>query len=158
MHKPAHLPFHLLAWGQSYSYHYNCYQFYDQSISSSDEAKGFALGTVSPSKVINREEYQICGEKGYSLPRGTPIRVSFLWRNDTTSNIFNPNQQSQHFTPLRYIYYTECDQIVKFDDIITFQALSAATNESTFFTGRRREKNRESDPIQYMNDLNNWRV
>ncbi len=154
MHKPSHLPFHLLAWGQSYSFHYNCHQFYLPE-GRSDERKGFHIGEVDHSKIKLQEEYEICGPRAFGRPKGTPIHVVFLWKNDTTKNLFNPKQAD--FTPLKFIYYTECDQIVKFDDLTTFQALSAATNESTFFTGRRREKHRDSEPSQYMSDLNNWR-
>ena len=43
--------------------------------------------------------------------------------------------------PLKHIYYTESDQIIHYDSIHTLHALTAATNQSTFFVPRRREKN-----------------
>ena len=45
--------------------------------------------------------------------------------------------------PLKHIYYTESDQIIHYDSIHTLHALTAATNQSTFFVPRRREK----DPL-----------
>jgi hypothetical protein len=160
MHKPAHLPFHLLAWGQTYLRHYNCYHFYDQSKGFSDDYKGFPVGTIDSSKLETEkaEEYQICLSHGVAPPRGSPIEVLFSWKNETAVNLFNPaNRSVASFTPIKYVYYTECDQIVKYDDMTTFRALTTATNESTFFTGRRKEKHRDSEPSLYLNDLNNWR-
>lgn len=59
--------------------------------------------------------------------------------------------------PLRFVYYTECDQIVRFDSETTFDALSAASNESCFFVGRRRDKVYSSAPEDYMGSLDNYR-
>jgi hypothetical protein len=49
------------------------------------------------------------------------------------------------------------DQIVRFDSVDTFRALSAASNSSCFFTGRRKEKERDSDELDYMGKLSQWR-
>eukprot|EP01037_Dinobryon_pediforme_P042011 gene42011-52115_t len=38
-----------------------------------------------------------------------------------------------HEYPLRYIYYTEADQIVRFDSIDTLHATKAASNATTYF-------------------------
>ena len=59
--------------------------------------------------------------------------------------------------PFRFIYYTEMDQIVRFDSVETFRALSAASNSSCFFTGRRKEKERDSEASDYMGQLTQWR-
>lgn len=59
--------------------------------------------------------------------------------------------------PLKYVYYTECDQIVRFDDEETLLALSAASNNTCFFVGRRKEKRVDADPFNYMDGLGNWR-
>ena len=40
-----------------------------------------------------------------------------------------------HEHPLRYIYYTEADQIVRFDSIETLHAVKAASNATTYFLG-----------------------
>jgi hypothetical protein len=165
MHKPSHLPFHLLAWGQIFIRHYNCFQFYDGS-PEKDHHKGFFTGKIDPDKLKSPriEEYNICQKSALAHPKGTPVEVIYNWKNETIPSLFHPNQSfntasglSIPFTPFKYIYYTECDQIVKFDDWTTYMALSKATNESTFFTGRRREKAVDSNPVSYMGDLNNWR-
>ncbi len=76
---------------------------------------------------------------------------------------YNLNQQRRpippinHFHPIRYVYYSECDQIVKFDSMSTFHAISSATNDTTFFVGRRREKHVDSNETDYMGSLTNWR-
>lgn len=67
------------------------------------------------------------------------------------------HQKEKKFYPLRYVYYTECDQVVRYDSNTTFTALTKASNESTFFVGRRKEKKRDSVPEEYMSDLNQWR-
>jgi hypothetical protein len=59
--------------------------------------------------------------------------------------------------PIKHAYYTECDQVVRFDSMETMHALVAASNESTFFVGRRREKTYNSDPIDYMGNLDVYR-
>ena len=51
---------------------------------------------------------------------------------------------------IKYVYFTESDQIVKYDTMETFYALSDASNQTTFFAGRRREKNELSDAALYM--------
>jgi hypothetical protein len=58
---------------------------------------------------------------------------------------------------IRYVYFTEADQTVHFDSPTTTRALSAATNDSTFFVGRRKEKNGESDPRDYLGNLDRWK-
>jgi hypothetical protein len=161
MNKPSHLPFHLIAWGQSYIKHYNCYRFYDRSIKELDHNKGFLIGMVDQTKVPTSEAYQICEQHSFPAPKGGPINVVYSQKADNEESLFSPkyylekNQSS--FVPLQYVYYTECDQIVKYDDMVTFTALSAATNESCFITGRRREKSVDSEPADYLGALNNWR-
>lgn len=59
--------------------------------------------------------------------------------------------------PIKYVYYTECDQVVRYDSMETFRALVAASNESTFFVGRRREKTYNTEPEEYMSNLDIYR-
>ena len=82
------------------------------------------------------------------------------------------------FHPLKFVYYTECgtthpltthspprdpyscccaDQVVRFDEEGTLAALSAASNSTCFFVGRRKEKKVDADPASYMDGLGNWR-
>ena len=51
---------------------------------------------------------------------------------------------------IQYVYYTECDQIVRYDTPVTLRALSLALNDTTFFTGRRREKSPVTPADDYM--------
>jgi hypothetical protein len=236
MHKPSHLPFHLLAWSQFYIRYHNCIAYRDRnynitSSSSSSSSSSPAIATSSSSSTTTTNtrlskrstttstttttttsyieylgfpnypidhnllptnltnEYQICLPHSIANYHGGPIHVVYSYRNLTSyfishsqshyegpissntnnnkdnnnyNNDNNNNSTKKHkkqhsFTPLQYVYYTECDQIVRFDSEETFQALLAATNETTFFTGRRKEKNRESNPVEYMNGLDQWR-
>lgn len=40
-----------------------------------------------------------------------------------------------HTQPIRFVYYTEADQIVRFDSLLTFRAIKAASNATTYFLG-----------------------
>lgn len=62
-----------------------------------------------------------------------------------------------YFAPMRYVYYSECDQTVHYDSMTTFEALTAASNDTTFFTGKRREKDGTSAPEDYLGSLNIYR-
>jgi hypothetical protein len=79
--------------------------------------------------------------------------------NSNTNGKGTRNGQSKDRTvpPIRYVYYTEMDQVVRFDEEETLKALSLASNSTTFFSGRRKEKSRDSDPSAYMGGLDNWR-
>ena len=63
------------------------------------------------------------------------------------------HKKKHMFIPIKYTYFTECDQIIRFDDMITLEALSKASNESCFFVSRRREKSRDTNPSDYMGAL-----
>ena len=51
----------------------------------------------------------------------------------------------------------DTDQVVRFDEESTLAALSAASNNTCFFVGRRKEKRVDADPASYMEGLGNWR-
>lgn len=209
MNKPAHLPFHLLNWGQHYVKRHNCQQFY---FSNSNSSRFTAAGPTTTSSKLrrrlegkqrrqqqhfsahgseeteeidvslipaNREEYEICYPNAIAKSVGTPINVTYSKKNEasfaggvgvmplngTSSNSSSSGSSSSgararrqaHFVPIKYVYFSECDQVVRFDDEMTLQALTAASNETCFFTGRRREKAVDSDPEAYMASLDNWR-
>lgn len=201
-HKPAFLPFHMIAWGQSFVKHFNCQQFYDPSTITNhlavashhhhspshtaaaslkekdttvvEDMKGFHVGQVDmvrleqaiQSDPEHAEDYQICYPNSFPKAHGGPIKVVYVqnasffqYHNNTTTTATNNSNQSSSSAavPLRYVYYTECDQIVQFDSWLTFQALSAALNESVLFTGRRKEKNGKSEAMEYLSGLNMWR-
>jgi len=190
--KPAFLPFHMIAWGQSFIKHFNCQRFYDPATivsphtisvhrrtsrmnhhgggkginsnnnehpGNTEDLKGFHVGQVDIGKLEqelkdsiahNPDDYQICYPGSYPKARGSPIKVIYV--KNTTFFDYNSTQ-----VPLRYVYYTECDQIIKFDSWMTFQAISHGLNDSSLFVGRRKEKNAASDPLDYMGNLNMWR-
>jgi hypothetical protein len=128
MSRNANLPFHLLSWGQHYVRKHNCRNF-DGKDSTPDGLK------------------QICIEGGIAPHRGADHNVTF----------HHPSALHGGETLIRYVYYTEMDQVVRFDSFNTFRALSAASNETTFYVGRRREKAQKSDPEDYMGSLSAWR-
>lgn len=163
--RPAYLPFHLLAWGQHFVRHVNCQAFYSSPSKESDrdgaaanastigkEYFGFAEGTVDLRKVPEGQaDYEICLPNAITPYSGSPVHVLYMRKPARHTDSSNAT------VPLRYVYYTECDQVVVFDDMQTLRALSAASNDTTFFTGRRKEKSRDSDPSAYMEGLTMWR-
>lgn len=54
---------------------------------------------------------------------------------------------------ISYVYYTESDQIVRFKDLSTRNAVLGATNMTTMIIGRRQEKHWKSSPEEYMKGL-----
>lgn len=40
-----------------------------------------------------------------------------------------------HCVPIEYVYYSEADQIVRFDSALTVRAIKAASNATTYFLG-----------------------
>lgn len=75
----------------------------------------------------------------------------------TSANLTPQNPHSPPHPLLELIYFTESDQIVHFDTTDTLDMLTAAVNDTTFFSGRRREKHVDSDPREYMGNLSIWR-
>lgn len=243
MNKPAHLPFHLLAWGQQYVRVYNCHAFYmdktppnaagDVSVkphrlltaAASDNSTSSVNVTIAKSEIngtkttvhtrggatqvqieyfnpntvrkidYNRlpkkDVYEICAPGAIIASVGGPVNVVYLKKFDIgrhkvfrngggnsssggdSSGHPNPHanpkdtaarngterhlHQHHQYPAIKYVYYTESDQVVRYDSFTTLRALTAASNESTFFVGKRREKARDSDPVDYMGSLNIWR-
>lgn len=76
-----------------------------------------------------------------------------------------------HSTPIKYVYFTEGDQLVRFrderikDDIPTTSSsssssligISSVLNETLYIIGRRREKARDSSAVEYMGELDDGR-
>eukprot|EP01031_Cornospumella_fuschlensis_P030984 gene30984-37447_t len=172
--RPAFLPFHLLAWGQYFIKHHNCHRFY-KSVSEhthshnnvSARAPGsHHLGFIEEEIDVDAipksvKEFEICLPQAITPYTGGPIQVLYMRKPaNFIEKIFNKSHEHDHTTHmplLSYVYYTECDQIVYFDSPQTLEALTAASNETTFFTGRRKEKGKDSDPSDYMGGLNQWR-
>ena len=117
-------------------------------------------GPINPIKYMNF--------RAFSKAVDTPWindNISFVGRRRLEANpaLVTPRNGSyfhrgpKHLKPFRFVYYTEMDQIVRFDSVETFKAISAASNSSCFFTGRRKEKERDSDAMDYMGSLSQWR-
>jgi hypothetical protein len=217
MPKPAHLPFHLLAWGQQYVRVHNCYQFYTgkrqltetaavvaaAAVNSTGSASGAGHGTdalpvqsnrggataaqleyfkpnnypaMDTTRIPKSDLFDICAPGAIVSSYQGPVNVVYLKKFDvgrqkvhrhaphagnTThsgSNTTSAAEAVHHaYSAIKYVYYTESDQIVYYDSFETLRALSAASNDSTFFVGKRKEKGRESNPEDYMGTLNNWR-
>lgn len=206
MGKPAHLPFHLLSWGQLYVQENNCKNMHDFPLSGGPAGAGTATTTTtntSLSELVSngiqsltnmitssisrklfdksmlatdrkhsRDPYGICTDNLLKRHHGTPHEVVYHRKAAYYNDIHNiskaafaeyyklPSTNPVHHSvphPINFVYYSECDQIVRFDSMSTFHALSAASNDTTFFTGRRREKKMESEPEAYMGNLDNWR-
>ena len=197
MSKPAHLPFHMLAWGQLYVQNNNCKNVFLSrekssvaSIASSLISTIFGGNSNSSSaaaaskrsrrrlditghhrvekhpntKDDGRNPYTICSENFHKKHHGKPITVAYHRpashfvgvHNESADLNFDPVGLSVRH-PIHFVYYTECDQIVRFDSLASFAAISDASNDTTFLTGRRREKILTSDPEDYMGALDSWR-
>ena len=59
--------------------------------------------------------------------------------------------------PFKFVYFTESDQVVRFDSANTLNSILQASNSSCFFVGRRKEKDGNSEPQEYMKYLNIFR-
>ena len=66
---------------------------------------------------------------------------------DETSNTVSADYRRE---PIQFVYYTECDQVVRYDSEETVVAFSSSSNETALFIGRRREKTVSSAAEDYM--------
>jgi hypothetical protein len=61
---------------------------------------------------------KICGTKGLAMARGTPVNMTYhkpsIFHNDDKINKRNK-------IAIKYVYYTECDQVVKYDSMNTLK-------------------------------------
>eukprot|EP01032_Pedospumella_encystans_P012089 gene12089-14008_t len=131
---------------------------------------------IDYNRLPKSDVYEICAPNAITAPVGGPINVVYLkkWdinrhkapragahhhKNSTTisANTTTSVTTGTHAAAIKYVYFTESDQVVRYDGMETLRALTAASNESTFFVGKRREKARDSDPNDYMGSLNIWR-
>lgn len=106
-----------------------------------------ALGAV-----VEGDEMMI-DENGKSVKKNPSIRK--LESVKTTESVVDaPNTDSTFAVyrrePIRFVYYTECDQVVRYDSEETVVALSSASNGTAIFIGRRREKTVTSAADDYM--------
>lgn len=173
MNKPAYLPFYLIAWAQKYVQRRNCSPP-DLNPSAKEQGHIGRDETLVSRPSNHHNLHSICAMNLNKQHHGPPLHVTYY---DTAliagyhiplieSEEYDPNavpvsnytvHLPLHPGPLQYVYYSECDQIVRWDSLETLQAISNALNESLFFTGRRKEKVPQSPPEMYMGGLNNWR-
>ena len=93
------------------------------------------------------------GKAGTKVEVKMKVKEKLNENNRKTHSDWSRNRKlkKRHdIVPIQFIYYTECDQIVKYDTMGTLKAFSSALNESTFLTGRRREKSPETSAVDYM--------
>jgi hypothetical protein len=138
---------------------------------SEEQLKYFDAKTVFPLNrnrmPTNKEVFDICEPNAIVASVGGPVTVTYMKKFDIVSrhrsarmDMHGNSSASKIFKYLpgiKYVYFTESDQVVHFDSFNTLAALSSASNESTFFVGKRREKARDSHPAEYMSNLNIWR-
>lgn len=143
-----------------------------------------AWSSIIRKRSINMEElpvddtvFDICRPNSIAASRGGPVDLVYMKKIDPwifnadtadlnefvdgginegrkESTVRGKQRRPLVFVPKKFVYFTESDQIVRFDSWATLQALTAASNDSTFFVGRRREKARDTDPHDYMGSLN----
>eukprot|EP01036_Dinobryon_divergens_P029394 gene29394-38483_t len=145
--RPIVQVFHLMVWTQHYLKFHNCWRFQDHCYNqhSSQMAQRRRLKKTPWWKgKLKRLFFNESSMK---------INISLVENHQRQAEIAGYPVRVIHEHPLRYIYYTEADQIVRFDSIETLHAVKAASNATTYFLGRRREKWRDGDPIKYMDGL-----
>lgn len=140
--RPAYLPFHLLAWGQNFVREHNCVKV--------AEAKSVAKGHP------NFELYEICDNEPFRH-KGKVIVTSYNKSALSYEREKEVSAGTKTLVPFKYVYFTESDQIVRFDSFKTMTTLMQASNSTCFFVGRRKEKDGTSDASEYMKFLNGFR-
>jgi hypothetical protein len=134
--RPSALPFHVLTWGQRFVMHHNC-RLYKKN--STNAATGAGAPGASRSEKCDLYKH---------VPNMKNINAESQFariKNENHSLHFPSSQQ------IKYIYYTESDQLVSFKDLDTLRVISKGSNSSTLFLGRRAERNFNSkqDPEEY---------
>lgn len=144
LQRPANLPFHLLAWTQGFLKAHNC----GWRRGDSNEQSG-----VASSSAYFKEHFSVCSVDVDKLYHGGRPESS-----PSVPHILSSRRNgSEAPRPIRFVYYTESDQVLRFDGPEVLAALTALSNSSCFFTGRRREKSPDSAPEAYMAGLDRWR-
>ena len=90
------------------------------------------------------------GVNGSDIVKGENKRNNVINEQNNSKKETKIKTKKEKKVAIKYVYFTESDQIVKYDTMETFYALSDASNQTTFFAGRRREKNELSDAALYM--------
>lgn len=116
---------------------------------------------------LDRERRELGEEDRFTLGQTSEFAEEFraysgranVTAATSTTNSTRPTQAGAP-CPLKHVYYTESDQIVRFDSYQTLRAVIAATNQSTYFLARRREKDpfNGHPPEAYMAGLTHVRT
>lgn len=128
------------------------YQLYDICMPKSIQQSYYALSQINVTYIswgrahwnVHQQQQQYHQQHQYQKE----YRVGFDVRQHAQ---FTP----VHTHSIRYVYFSEGDQILRFSSMNTMHALSAASNSSTFFHGQRKHKRLDSTPHEYMKDLSN---
>ena len=118
--RPSALPFHLLTWGQRFVMHHNCKVHNDAN-------------TVG--RRLRRSEDNIGNCDLYPHVRNI--------KNIQGEHRFVKHNHTFHFPVkalVKYVYYTESDELVYFEDLETLRVISEGSNGTCFFLGRRAER------------------
>jgi hypothetical protein len=140
--RPSALPFHVLTWGQRFVLRHNCQRAEKSATYARAEASVGLRSSVnattgaSPSHLFVKPDsssFEVC--KKYSLSGGSTANV--LKEHYYVASEPRMRLRDQ---PIRYVYYTEMDQVVHFDSMDLFKAIYGATNGSIFFVAKRAER------------------
>ena len=134
--RPAFLPFHLLAWGQQYIKDHNC------AVREHPCALSCEQATL----------YEICDQTSFKNKGNVDLH---LHNASKYSLHLNSTHQAKSF---EFVYFSESDQIVRFDNFDTLDAITSASNSTCFFTSRRKGKSGSSIPVEYMEGFSSWRT
>ena len=166
---PSHLPNQLLHWGQVHMKRHNC------GIPSGSRALRHSFprkGYFDESQTSSLWPYHICAQRKFNSYGNDRFHVvahdiatvhaadGEMASNASEAASHQVDSQESSIvseTPYHMVYFTESDQIVYFEDEVALKALTIASNDTTFFVGRRKTKNHKSDPKAYMSHLDSWR-
>lgn len=117
--RPSALPFHILTWGQRFVMHHNCRL----------SKNGTALHQAGHNAFDSN-----CNLYGQPKNlKNIAAESKFVVRENHTLHF--PTR-----TEINYVYYTESDELVHFQDLDTLRAISLASNRTCLFLGRRAER------------------
>lgn len=77
--------------------------------------------------------FKVCSQ--YAIAAGNPSNMYSMLQY-----VANEPRMRLRDQLIRYVYYTEMDQVVHFDSMDLFKAIYSATNSSAFFVAKRAER------------------
>jgi hypothetical protein len=136
--RSSNLPFYLLAWSQLQIYSHNCRKTCKANLSPRT-AFSITLPPIFCSfcSFFRTEKEDL----DYLTHISASIEKSIVHRPEESFLL--------GLEEIRYVYYTEADQILFFSDMDTLQAITAASNATSIILGRRRYKQSLKFPYDY---------